>query len=144
MYVCIYVGMYLTNPIIMHPNTSNSKLETASPFRRGRSKSIDDVHRQMVKSYISHVGAPKTDFPDPKVSLVVVWLWACLRRLGRGSLDYSLLIFHKNNCFRKNVKRAVKSKYPPYLRSMFMVACFFEYACIMVHHPGRSEFWRFL
>lgn len=91
---------------------ASSKLETASPFRRGRSKSIDDVHRQMVKSYISHVGAPRTDFPDPKVSLVVVWLRACLRRLGRGSVDYSLLVFHKNNRFRKNVKRAVKSKYP--------------------------------
>ncbi|CAI7994826.1 hypothetical protein GBAR_LOCUS1559 [Geodia barretti] len=99
--------------ILTLSSSDESKLETASPFRHGRSKSIDDVHRQMVKSYITHVGAPKTDFPDPKVSLVVVWLRACLQRLGRGSLDYSLLIFHKNNCFRKNVKKAVKSKYPP-------------------------------
>jgi hypothetical protein len=118
----------------LHLSSSDeSKLETASPFRRGRSKSIDDVHRQMVKSYISHVGAPKTDFPDPKVSLVVVWLWACLRRLGRGSLDYSLLIFHKNNCFRKNVKRAVKSKF----FNMFFAVVVLLNALILlfVHEP---------
>jgi hypothetical protein len=35
---------------------------------------------------------------------------ACLGRFGRGSLNYSLLVFHKNNRFRKTVKRAVKSK----------------------------------
>ena len=92
--------------------SNENKLQTPSPFRRGRSKSVDDVHRQMIRSYVSHVGAPRTDFPDPKVSLGVVWLRACLRKLGRGSLDYSLLFLHKNNRFRKNVKRAVKSKYP--------------------------------
>ena len=98
----------------VHNLNLHSKLEaTPSPFRHGRSKSIDDVHRQMVRSYISHFGAPRTEFPDPKVSPLVVWLRVCLRRLGRGSLDYSLLVFHKNNRFRKNVKRAVKSKYPP-------------------------------
>jgi voltage-dependent calcium channel L type alpha-1C len=92
--------------------SEESKPEGSSPFRRHlRSKSIDDVHRQIVRSYISHVGAPRTDFPDPKVSLLVVWLRACLGRLGRGSLDSSLLVFHKNNRFRKRVKQAVKSKF---------------------------------
>ncbi|CAI7994820.1 Voltage-dependent N-type calcium channel subunit alpha-1B, partial [Geodia barretti] len=119
--------------ILTLSSSDESKLETASPFRHGRSKSIDDVHRQMVKSYITHVGAPKTDFPDPKVSLVVVWLRACLQRLGRGSLDYSLLIFHKNNCFRKNVKKAVKSKF----FNMFFAVVVLVNALILlfVHEP---------
>lgn len=88
--------------------------QEGTPLRRNRSKSMDDVQRQIVRTYmyISHTGAPRTDFPDPKVSPIVLWVRACLGKLGRGSLDYSLLVFHKNNQFRKTVKRAVKSKYP--------------------------------
>ena len=89
-----------------------SKWEDSSPSRGIRSKSIDDVHRQIIRTYVTEMGAPRTDFPDPKVSLPVLWVRACLAKLGRGSLDHSLLVFHKNNAFRKKVKRAVKSKYP--------------------------------
>lgn len=91
-----------------------SKLEGTLPFWRIRSKSIDDVNRQIIRTYITHTGAPRTDFPDPKVSPLLVWIRACLGKLGRGSLDYSLLVFHKNNRFRKKVKRAVKSRYIPF------------------------------
>ena len=95
----------------LHVHLCNSK-QLDTPIRRNRSKSIDDVQRQMVRSYVTNRGAPRTDFPDPKVSRAVSWLRVCLDKLGRGSLDYSLLVFHKNNRFRRTVKRVVKSKYP--------------------------------
>ena len=91
--------------------TVHSKRE-GTPIRRKRSKSIEDIQRHMARSYVSHVGAPKTDLPDPQFSRVVSWMNACLRKLGRGSSDHSLLILHKSNRFRRTVKKAVKSKYP--------------------------------
>lgn len=103
----------LLHPFIYHSvfvPTSSKPEDT--PTRSHRSKSIDDIQRQMVRTYVTRTGAPRTDFPDPKVSHIILLVWACLRKLGRGSLDNSLLVFHKNNRFRRTVKRAVKSKYP--------------------------------
>ena len=82
--------------------------QEGTPSRTNRS---DDVQRHMVRTYITHTGVPRTNFPEPKVSRSILWVRGCLKRFGLGSLDYSLLIFHKNNRFRRIIKRAVKSKY---------------------------------
>ena len=107
--VCICSCIYWKS---VYTSSSACSKEEKRPTWRHRSKSIDNVRQQMIRTYISDTGSPRTDFPDPKVSHVALWLRACLRKLGQGSLDYSLLIFHKNNKFRQKVKRAVKSKYP--------------------------------
>lgn len=108
----MFIQLYFTYiHLSPHVCVVSSKPED-TPIRSNRSKSIEDVQRQMVRTYVTSTGAPRTDFPDPKVSRIILLVWACLRKLGRGSLDHSLLVFHKNNRFRKTVKRAVKSKYP--------------------------------
>ena len=108
----LYLLLSLSIPSFPSPTLCAPSKQKDTPIRRNRSKSIDDVQKQMVRTFISHTGAPRTEFPDPKVSPILLWMRACLGRFGRGSLNYSLLVFHKNNRFRKTVKRAVKSKYP--------------------------------
>ena len=104
-------------------------IESGVPFQRKRSKSIDDTQRQIARAFVTEAGLPITEFPDPQSSRLASWLQTCLTRLGRGSKDYSLLVFHKNNWFRRRVKQLVKSVYPLAIILYTMYTCIHVRTC---------------